>query len=154
MRLKSIISPLLLLSTAKQSRQNLETAGAFVKRLLWLHHIDTHHSQEKHHEDCTVAPGVQLVDTPEFPAEYQQGALAARDALNLLRDENTLDWTFVSPPALLAPGERTGKVRIGADQLLMDGDKPAGISVADLAVAIVDEIEQPRKTRQRFTVAS
>jgi len=101
-----------------------------------------------------VAPGVQLVDTAEFPVAYKQGALAARDALNLIRNENTLDWTFVSPPALLAPGERTGKFRIGADQLLMNGDKPAGISVADLAVAIVDETEQQRKVKQRFTVAS
>lgn len=101
-----------------------------------------------------VAPGVQLVDTPEFPETYKQGALAARDALNLVRNDNTLDWTFISPPALLAPGERSGKFRIGGDQLLMDGDKPAAISVADLAVAIVDEIEQHKKSRQRFTVAS
>lgn len=101
-----------------------------------------------------VAPGVQLVDTAEFPAAIKPGALAARDALNLIRDENTLDWTFVSPPALLAPGARSGKFRIGGDQLLMDGDKPAGISVADLAVAIVDEIESGLKLKQRFTVAS
>jgi putative NADH-flavin reductase len=101
-----------------------------------------------------VAPGVQLVDTPEFPQTYKQGALAAREALNLIRNESALDWTFVSPPALLAPGERTGKFRIGGDQLLMNGDKPARISVADLAVAIVDEIEQHTKSRQRFTVAS
>jgi len=100
-----------------------------------------------------VAPGVQGVDTPHFPAEYKQGALAARDALNQIRLETTLDWTFVSPAALLAPGPRTGKFRLGADDLLMDGDKPAGISVADLAVAIVDEIETPKHIRQRFTAA-
>lgn len=101
-----------------------------------------------------VAPGVQLVDTPEFPAEYKQGALAAREALNLIRAEAGLDWTFVSPPAFLAPGERTGNFRIGGDELPMDDDKPAGISVADLAVAIVDEIEQELKLRQRFTAWS
>ena len=100
-----------------------------------------------------VAPGVQGVDTPHFPAEYKQGALAAREALNLIRQETTLDWTFVSPAAFLAPGPRTGKFRLGADDLLMDGDKPASISVADLAVAIVDEIETPKHIRKRFTAA-
>jgi putative NADH-flavin reductase len=100
-----------------------------------------------------VAPGVQLVDTPHFPAEYKQGALAAREALNQIRAETALDWTFLSPAALLAPGPRTGKFRIGADELLMDGDKPAGLSVADLAVAIVDEMETPKHIRKRFTAA-
>lgn len=104
-----------------------------------------------------VAPGVQLVDTPDFPnhvpSEVVPGARAARDALNRLGDETALDWTFVSPPALLAPGERTGRYRVGADELLMDGAQPAGISVKDLAVAIVDELEQPRHIRRRFTVA-
>ena len=100
-----------------------------------------------------VAPGVQLVDTPHFPAEYKQGALAAREALSQIRNETALDWTFLSPAALLAPGPRTGKFRIGAEELLMDGDKPAGISVADLAVAIVDEIETPKHIGKRFTAA-
>jgi putative NADH-flavin reductase len=99
-----------------------------------------------------VAPGVQLVDTPSFPAEWKQGALAARDALNLIRAETTLDWTFLSPPVFLEPGARTGGFRIGGDEVLMAGDKPAGITVADLAVAIVDEIETPRHVRSRFTV--
>ncbi|MEC5385716.1 NAD(P)-dependent oxidoreductase [Uliginosibacterium sp. H3] len=101
-----------------------------------------------------VAPGLQLIDTPEFPAAYKQGALGARKALNDLRDEQTLEWSFLSPPVFLAPGERSGKYRFGKDDLLFDGDKPAGISVADLAVAIVDEIEEGRHIRQRFTVAS
>ena len=102
-----------------------------------------------------VAPGLQLVDTPEFPAAYKQGALAAREALNRLKLETTLDWSFVSPPIGLAPGARSGQYRTGADNLLPgQGDKPAGISVADLAVAIVDEIEQPRHVQQRFTVAN
>ena len=101
-----------------------------------------------------VAPGVQLVDTPDFPADYKQGALAAREALNLIRGESTLDWTFLSPPILLAPGARTGQYRLGVDAPLMNGDQPGGISVADLAVAIVDELETPRHVQQRFTVAS
>lgn len=105
-----------------------------------------------------VAPGVQLVDTPEFtshvPPNIAPGARAARDALNELRDERTLDWTFLSPPAMLAPGERSGRYRVGGDDLLMADGAPAGISVADLAVAIVDEIEQPRHLHARFTVAA
>ena len=102
-----------------------------------------------------VAPGLQLVDTPQFPAEYKQGALAAREALNQLKGESTLDWSFVSPPIGLAPGERTGQYRLGADELLSgQGEQPAGISVPDLAVAIVDEIEQPRHLQRRFTVAN
>ena len=105
-----------------------------------------------------VAPGVQMVDTPEFashvPPNIIPGAKAARDALTALRGNRALDWTFLSPPALLAPGERTGKYRVGGEELLMAGPAPAGISVADLAVAIVDEIEQPRHVRARFTVAT
>jgi len=105
-----------------------------------------------------VAPGVQLVDTPEFashvPANVVPGAQAARDALTALRGNTRLDWTFLSPPALLAPGERSGRYRVGGEQLLMAGEAPAGISVADLAVAIADEIETPRHVRARFTVAA
>ena len=98
-----------------------------------------------------VAPGVQLVDTPAFPQEWKQGALAAREALNRIRQETTLAWTFVSPAALLQPGPRTGTFRLGTDELLMDGAAPAKLSVADLAVAIVDELEAPRHVRARFT---
>lgn len=105
-----------------------------------------------------VAPGVQLVDTPAFldhvPPNIVPGARAARDLLTEIRGVADLDWVFLSPAAMLAPGERTGHYRVGGDQLLMAGDAPAGISVADLAVAIVDELERPRHHRQRFTVAS
>lgn len=100
-----------------------------------------------------VAPGVQLVDTPQFPAEWKQGALAAREGLTRLQREEALDWTFVSPPVFLAPGASEGPYRLGEDQVLMAGDQPAGITVADLAVAIVDEIEAKRHVRKRFTVA-
>ncbi len=101
-----------------------------------------------------VAPGVQLVDTPQFPAEWKEGALGARQALRDLQAETSLDWTFVSPSALLEPGQRTGRYRLGGDELLMDGGHPARISVEDLAVAVLDEIEHPRHSRRRFTVAS
>jgi len=105
-----------------------------------------------------VAPGVQLVDTPDFashvPANIVPGARAARDYLTALRGNTRLDWTFLSPPALLAPGERSGHYRVGGEELLMAGNKPAGISVADLAVAVIDEIEKPGHLRARFTVAA
>lgn len=101
-----------------------------------------------------VAPGVQLVDTPDFPAEWKQGALAAREALNRVRQVTSLDWTFVSPPVFLAPGERTGRYQTGGDEVPMHDGKPAGISVADLAAAIVDELEQHKHSRARFTAYS
>lgn len=102
-----------------------------------------------------VAPGVQLVDTPPFPAEYKQGALAAREALRQIQTDVDLEWTFLSPPIALAPGARTGQYRVGGDELLPGvGEAPSGISVADLAVAIADELAQPRHIRKRFTVAN
>lgn len=100
-----------------------------------------------------VAPGVQLVDTPQFPEEYRLEARTARDALNIFRDESQLAWSFVSPAPLLVPGQRTGSFRLGGDQVLMDGNKPGSISVDDLAVAIMDELEKPAHVRQRFTLA-
>ena len=100
-----------------------------------------------------VAPGLQLIDTPDFPAEYKEGAEGARQALNMLRDEQELEWTFLSPAALLEPGPRTGKFRLGQDELLMNGDEPGSISTADLAVALIDEAEKPQHIRQRFTLA-
>lgn len=105
-----------------------------------------------------VAPGVQLVDTEEFtghvPPNIVPGARAARDALDILRRNTALDWTFLSPPAFLGQGERTGAYRTGGDDLLMAGDRPAGIAVEDLALAVADEIETPRHLRARFTVAA
>ena len=102
-----------------------------------------------------VAPGVQLVDTPEFPAEIKVAASAARDALTLIQKETSLDWTFLSPAMLLNPGVRTGQYRVGADApLWAEGGAPGSISVQDMAVAIVDEIEKPQHIQKRFTVAN
>ncbi len=98
-----------------------------------------------------VADGVQLIDTPEFPAEYKGPAEGGRQALAILRDEARLDWTFLSPSAMLQPGPRTGAFRVGGDHLLVDEHGNSAISVADLAVAMADEIEQPRFRCQRFT---
>ncbi|HEU5091900.1 MAG TPA: NAD(P)-dependent oxidoreductase [Nitrospira sp.] len=99
-----------------------------------------------------VKPGVQSVDLPQFPAEYKQGALATRDALNMLRKETSLEWSFLSPSADLSPGQRTGKFRLGKDQLLKDAKGESRVSVEDYAVAMLDEAERPAHIRQRFTV--
>lgn len=100
-----------------------------------------------------VAPGKQLIDSAGFPAEYKEGAEGARQALNQLRDETDLQWTFLSPAAHLEPGPRTGQFRLGGDDLLLSDGQPGHISVADLAVALLDETEQPQHIRQRFTLA-
>ncbi|MBP6404913.1 MAG: NAD(P)-dependent oxidoreductase [Proteobacteria bacterium] len=99
-----------------------------------------------------VAPGLQLLDTPQFPAEYKPTAEGARQALVLLQAEPTLNWTMLSPSAVIAPGERTGQFRLGQDQLLADAQGNSHISVQDYAVAFIDELEKPAHQRQRFTV--
>ena len=99
-----------------------------------------------------VSPGVRLVDTPGFPAEIKVEALPAAEALKRIREEKELEWTFVSPSIMLVPGERTGKFRIGTDQVLKDAKGDSRISQEDLAVAILDELEKPRHVRKRFTV--
>jgi putative NADH-flavin reductase len=99
-----------------------------------------------------VAPGVQLLDTPQFPSAYKATAEGARQALHLLRDEAGLDWTMLSPSAMIAPGERTGRFRLGRDQLLGNEAGESRISVEDYAVAFLDEVEKAAHSRQRFTV--
>lgn len=99
-----------------------------------------------------VAPGVQLVDTPDFPAQYKASAEGARSALNLLRKEASLNWTMLSPSALIAPGQRTGSFRSGLEELLTAADGSSRISVEDFALALVDELEKPAHARKRFTV--
>lgn len=100
-----------------------------------------------------VSPGVQLVDTPGFPDFIKVEALPARDALNVIRQITDLDWTFLSPAIMLVPGERTGTFRLGGDQLMTAESGPSTISMEDLSVALVDELEQPRHIRQRFSIA-
>lgn len=101
--------------------------------------------------------GRQLVDSPDFPAAFKQGALAARDMYAELQKESALDWTLLSPPIAFHPGGatgRTGRYRTGKDEPLMQPDgAPGTISDADLAVAVVDALEQGAHVRERFTVA-
>ncbi|MDY3124751.1 MAG: hypothetical protein SOW21_10390 [[Actinobacillus] rossii] len=106
-----------------------------------------------------VAPNVQLVDTPAFPQEIYLLADTVRVLANELVNRRDVNWAFISPPALLgATGgyseNCTGEYRLGNEELLMNGEAPAGISVADLAIAIADDAEQQVHLFKRFTVAS
>ncbi len=100
--------------------------------------------------------GNQLVDSPEFPAEYKAGAMAARDYLDELKKETALDWVFLSPAIEMHPGTsgiRKGAYRTGTENPVFNEEGRSILSVEDLAVAIVDEIEQSKHSRQRFTAA-
>lgn len=103
-----------------------------------------------------IAPGQQLVDTEGFPPEWKPGALAARDYLNLLKEEKVLNWTFLSPAVEMhqgTSGERKGTYRTGLESPVFDETGRSVMSVEDTAVAIADELENPVHIRQRFTVA-
>ncbi len=100
-----------------------------------------------------VAPGLQAVDTPDFPKEYDAGASAARDYLNILKEEKELDWAFFSPAFELIPAARTGAYRLGLENPVFDANNRSILSVQDLAVVIGDEIENPKHHQQRFTAA-
>jgi uncharacterized protein len=98
-----------------------------------------------------VAPGVTLVDSGYLPEAYLPIAKAHLKALNLLR-ASTIDWTYLAPAAYFEPGERTGKFRLGTDQLISNEQQESRISMEDYAVALVDELEKPQHRRQRFSV--
>ncbi len=98
-----------------------------------------------------VAPGKLLVDSPDFPKEYEKETRAGCAFLDRLRAEKDLNWTFLSPSALFTAGERTGNFRLGKDTLLTNG-KGSSISFEDYAIALADEVEKPKHPRQRFTV--
>jgi len=99
-----------------------------------------------------VSPGVQLVDTLDLPEQWKPGILGIREVLYILRKEAELDWTFLSPSQTIAPGKRTGQFRIGGDGLLTGADGKSRISLEDYAMAMIDELENPKHIRQRFTV--
>jgi hypothetical protein len=98
-----------------------------------------------------VAPGVKVIDTPNFPEQYKPEAARGGMFLDLLRKEEELDWTFLSPSAMFVPGERTGNFRLRKDQLLTN-KQGSSISLEDYAMALVDELEKPAHSRERFTV--
>jgi hypothetical protein len=94
-----------------------------------------------------VAPGVPIVDTPQFPPQWISHGLAHKEALSILR-QSDLDWTSFSPAALIQPGERTGTFRLSGNTFMTDHDGQSSISAEDFAVALVDELEHPRHVRQ------
>jgi putative NADH-flavin reductase len=100
-----------------------------------------------------VAPGVMLIDTPEFPEEWKPFATGGITFLEALRGETEIDWAFFSPPALIEVGPRLGHYRLGGDQLVTDDQGVSRISFADYAIAMADEVEQHRHSRRRFTAA-
>ena len=100
-----------------------------------------------------VAPGVRLIDTPDFPEAFKPYALPGIAFLDDLRGETRIDWTFFSPAALIEEGPRLGVFRTGTDQLIVDDKGDSRISFADYAIAMVDELEQHRHSRARFTAA-
>ena len=99
-----------------------------------------------------VEGGVRLVTTPTFPAQYKAEAEKGAAFLDRLKQEKELNWTFLSPSALFVAGTRTGKFRLGTDQLLTGADGRSWISFEDFAVALADEIERPAHLKRRFTV--
>jgi uncharacterized protein len=100
-----------------------------------------------------VAPGEELIDQPDFPPEWKAGAGGTRQFLYLLKEEPDLDWTFLSPAIMLEQGERTGTFRLGGDQVLVDAEGKCRISTQDYAVAMIDELEEPKHRGKRFCVA-
>ncbi len=103
-----------------------------------------------------IQPGVQLVDTAAFPQEWKPGATAARDYLTELKEETELDWTALSPAIEFhagVPHERKGTYRTGTDEPVFDAAGKSTISAEDLAVAIIDELENPKFIKKRFTAA-
>jgi putative NADH-flavin reductase len=100
-----------------------------------------------------VAPGVRLFDTPGFPEAARHEGGAGIEFLDALKNERELDWVFICPGGLFAPGERRGKHRVGKDQLLKDESGKSWISMEDFAIALVNELENPKHHRERFHVA-
>lgn len=118
--------------------------AAGVQRLLWVGGAGS----------LEVAPGVQLITTPNFPDAWKDEARGQGRALEVFRaSASALNWTYFSPAAVLQPGERTGHYRMGGDQLLQDAAGNSQISVADFALAMIDELERNAHPRQRMTVA-
>lgn len=96
--------------------------------------------------------GHRVIDSPDFPEAYKAEASAGARFLEQLRQEQNLDWTFLSPSAEFVEGERTGHYTLGKDHLLIGADGKSWISFADYAIAMIDELEKPAHSRQRFTV--
>lgn len=132
----------LLVANARTLLERLPDAG--VPRLVWVGGAGS----------LEVAPGLRLLDTPDFPAEWKPEAEAQALALEAFRaSASAIDWTMLSPAALIEDGERSGRYRLGGDQLLTDANGHSRISVADYAIALLDRVEQHDAPRRRVAVA-
>tara|TARA_Y100000034_G_scaffold50903_1_gene62636 strand:+ start:574 stop:1212 length:639 start_codon:yes stop_codon:yes gene_type:complete len=121
-----------------------ELPSTNIERLLWVGGAGS----------LEVAPNLKLIDTPEFPAEYKDEAIAQGEALDVFKHSSSpLNWTFISPAAEIFPGDKLNQYRIGAEQLITDEQGNSRISVADYAVAFVDEIEKAAHINKRMGVA-
>lgn len=117
-----------------------------------------------------VSPGLMLADDPGFPSKYDQHVpealkhfakqksqsldvpRAGRISQLLFQGDHSFNWSFISPPLYMEPGERSGQYRDRGEHFPWEGDRPAGISIEDLSVAVLDECEQRRHLHQHFTV--
>lgn len=118
--------------------------GTNVKRLLWVGGAAS----------LEVAPGVKVIDDPHFPEAWKPEAQGQARALEVFRASKAdVDWTYISPAKLIEDGERTGKYRVGGEQLLVDDKGVSRITVADYAVALLDQLEKNDALRQRITIA-
>lgn len=132
----------LVIKTAQRLLNGLPAAG--VTRLLWVGGAGS----------LEVEPGVALITLPDFPDEYKPEAMAMVEALEVFRNyEGDVNWTFVSPAAEIFPGEKKGEYRVGGDNLVSDSEGNSRISVADYAVAMIDELEKAQHPSQRIGVA-
>ncbi len=100
-----------------------------------------------------VAPGLSLTDSGKLPPEWMPIALAHAQALDVLRS-SSIDWTSLCPAAYFDPGERTGRFRLGTDNLIVDERGESRISMEDYAIAMVDELEVPGHRKRRFSVGN
>lgn len=99
------------------------------------------------------APNLRLVDAGVLPAEIMPAVKSLGDFyLNTLTKENEIDWVFFSPAGNLTPGQRTGKFRLGKDDLIVNDKGESSISVEDYAVAMIDELEKEAHHKERFTI--
>ncbi|VVQ02757.1 hypothetical protein PS918_04330 [Pseudomonas fluorescens] len=116
--------------------------GAGVKRLLVVGGAGS----------LLLPDGTRVIDSEGFPEAYKAEAGAGALFLENLRQEQELDWTFLSPSAEFVEGERTGSFRLGQDDLLVSREGRSWITFADYAIAMLDEVQGPKHSKQRFTV--
>ena len=133
--------PELVPSNARVLIENLPKAG--VSRLFWVGGAGT----------LEVAPGKRVIDDAHFPAAWKPEAEAQGKALEVFRASQGITWTYLSPAALIEPGERTGKYRVGGEQLLVDAEGNSRISIADYAAGLLDRVEKRDAENKRITLA-